>query len=695
MTCGKLKFVFQQYQQLSFTVVSSNGESESFLRSQLRLLYEMLLMVFGPKTLHEKKQVNFMKHQKFMQKLIDTMCWQSENNQSMLVESIELLEVNEALRGKVHDALKVSLDSSPSTIHGILLVGSKLLGIYTKPKVPELYSSDILLLILYVCGLFHPHVSQREDERKMPVADYTDHQGIQSGASRRDENERPLEESASSSLDEGFVSATEDWEEEVKDGNDDMFMFLMHPELSGILEMIVQAMQSHYGNDVKETRSALQNVLLSLLSTVPDPTEKKSDPVQVENSGKEEVENINPNVLKMKTLSTLVQQGISEESSLEEVQMLQSLLSLGHCYTGPIDGILGKDTSHAIRTFQSQNETNSATISEGADKELIRTLIYTIGNNIDTDTDNDDSHLTAQSGSAEIQKEEKLEFFKEPISPMRKVTSPLFTKSSHKRSGSQGSPRASPSTQNFPKDPTPPPPEKPKEEEHKDPPVKKKVYSIVHLRSPSYNPYWVYCAEIEQNVSLILVTRNMSGNDDEREELHRVQNSVRSILKNYLDYLIIRETTHLSVLSYVHQLPGLIHFIFVDRSLNKIISPTIGQLHGQQCIPDEDTSLEMVKLLKKKVWEMCYQAQKYLQQGYSTMLIKAGDFQYSHRLWLEDSDGIEVQIEHNFSQLSIPINNSFYRDLVKRTPRATKCYELFSLYLGYVSVPLVASHERH
>jgi hypothetical protein len=77
---------FGQYDSLSFTVVSNQGESEAFLRSQLRLLYELLLMVFGPVALSQKKQINFLKHQKFLQKLNDTMCWLSERKQSVLVE---------------------------------------------------------------------------------------------------------------------------------------------------------------------------------------------------------------------------------------------------------------------------------------------------------------------------------------------------------------------------------------------------------------------------------------------------------------------------------------------------------------------------------------------------------------------------------------------------------------------------------
>ncbi len=63
MICGKTLFVFQkvsntvvdiiyfthigQFDQLCFTIISDQGESESFLRSQLRLLHDVLMMVFS------------------------------------------------------------------------------------------------------------------------------------------------------------------------------------------------------------------------------------------------------------------------------------------------------------------------------------------------------------------------------------------------------------------------------------------------------------------------------------------------------------------------------------------------------------------------------------------------------------------------------------------------------------------------
>jgi hypothetical protein len=70
-----------------------------------------------------------------------------------------------------------------------------------------------------------------------------------------------------------------------------------------------------------------------------------------------------------------------------------------------------------------------------------------------------------------------------------------------------------------------------------------------------------------------------------------------------MDFFVIKEQTHLSslILAYLHQFPGLVHFILVDRITNRVTAPTIGPLHGQQFIPQEETTKHMVHLLKQKV----------------------------------------------------------------------------------------------
>jgi hypothetical protein len=49
MRCGDSIFVFQQYDNLCFMVVTDQGDSETFLRRQLHMLYNLLAFLFGPR----------------------------------------------------------------------------------------------------------------------------------------------------------------------------------------------------------------------------------------------------------------------------------------------------------------------------------------------------------------------------------------------------------------------------------------------------------------------------------------------------------------------------------------------------------------------------------------------------------------------------------------------------------------------
>jgi len=236
--------------------------------------------------------------------------------------------------------------------------------------------------------------------------------------------------------------------------------------------------------------------------------------------------------------------------------------------------------------------------------------------------------------------------------------------------------------------------------------------------SSNYTRFSVYMAELEPSVTLVIINKpnkaeprtNTTERDEEikleKEILNNIQKSLRKSLKNYIDYFITKERAHLSILSYLQQLPGLVHFIFVDRMTNRVIAPTIAPLHGQQQqnVTHEDTSEQMSTIIKKKVWEMCYLAQKHLSSGYCSMLIKDNDFQFSYRLWLEDAEGKDVPIDiqslpksestEKIAFPTTPLSPQFYKDLVRRTPKAVKCFELYSLYLGIAPVHLIAPYER-
>ena len=164
---------------------------------------------------------------------------------------------------------------------------------------------------------------------------------------------------------------------------------------------------------------------------------------------------------------------------------------------------------------------------------------------------------------------------------------------------------------------------------------------------------------------------------------------VESSLRSIIDFLIIKEQTHMTMLSFVSHFPGLAHFIYVDRLNFQVIAPVIvalvsdvgnGTVTVDGAAPTDPerralhTTAYSVDQLRHKVWQMVFEAQTRLSQGYdlrslhlraryrapgltrwrgafrsvryTSMLMQAGDFQYSYTLWFEDSDGNRLGILH-------------------------------------------------
>ena len=120
----------------------------------------------------------------------------------------------------------------------------------------------------------------------------------------------------------------------------------------------------------------------------------------------------------------------------------------------------------------------------------------------------------------------------------------------------------------------------------------------------------------------------------------------------------------------MHKLPGLIHFIFVDRFTERVVAPScvflsrsccnetnthttlslslslirITPLEGKKFEGADESSKAKTALLKKKVWEMVFCGQKALTQGYSSMIMAAGEFQYVYRVWFVDENQVELPL---------------------------------------------------
>ena len=78
------------------------------------------------------------------------------------------------------------------------------------------------------------------------------------------------------------------------------------------------------------------------------------------------------------------------------------------------------------------------------------------------------------------------------------------------------------------------------------------------------------------------------------------------------------------------------------------------------------------------------------------MAMKNGHFMYCFKLWFEDTDGKQLALKEPTSiEPKQPITRDFYKKLQGRLfSQRTKCFELYSLYLGFLPSKVLEQNNQ-
>lgn len=212
-----------------------------------------------------------------------------------------------------------------------------------------------------------------------------------------------------------------------------------------------------------------------------------------------------------------------------------------------------------------------------------------------------------------------------------------------------------------------------------------------------------FVEELKQLFTLSLASCDSASN----QQLDQLADSaavVEAKLLEFAEFLAVKAARNISIDAYLEDFPGLVHFMYVNRSSGQMLAPDLRQ-NSPQLLP------------KSKLWHMVEFTRSYLKKGQTTVMWKDRTFHYSYFLWFEDLSGgilkCTLDLQQHFLSTGFGAGGNgqktpaepgalpmdYYSELAelcfpKLAPGKVRVYELYCIHLGLVTATCAVEHAR-